>query len=360
MKPKRKRQLRIVSIIAIAILLCESYLRIFEKERLKTRVDIDAYIPDSLYGFRYKPNAMQKLVLPSIDKPVKFNNHGFVGPDFEIEKDTTKYRICIVGSSDAHGIKSDGDSNFISILQSHFTKNNYNVEVINCAVDGGKRDIGNMRIIKYEIVNFNPDLILYSPNYPLSKRDVVRDSYRNYMMKYEYSYKDSIDIIRSEIDKIYDSRFLCAVYDYSYSIRAICRFAIQNKDHFISKFINNFITIDWIESYIKKNRLQKNLPSSKLTYTNEESLKIIHEVFQYLKKRNIPLVLYNKNSYPEELNRIKIPIFNLNCNLNKKHSLKHDPHLNQKGHRVVAKAFFQKLQIELDTLETYVKNMTDN
>ncbi|MBJ6369813.1 SGNH/GDSL hydrolase family protein [Snuella sedimenti] len=196
-----------------------------------------AYIPDPLYGYRYETSLEQEFVWPDVEKKFRFNSHGFYGPNFSKIKKSRTYRIAFVGNSVTLGIRNDGDENFVMKLQSLFNQDKYNVEVINCSVDGVDNDLGNLNRIKYQVAEFNPDLIMFKYVFPLTKRQIVRGVYRDFMLKYDYDMRDSLPKIYSELDKIYSAKILTSVYNYSYNIRGLCRWLLNNKSTEFAKFL---------------------------------------------------------------------------------------------------------------------------
>ncbi len=336
------KKIRFFLIIGISlIVLSESYLRIFHFETLKKFKRDLAYIPDSLYGYRYEANSVQEFIWPDINKKFKFNNHGFYGPDFSKYKKNNSYRIIFVGNSNTLGIRTDGKDNFVMKLQNLFTQAGYNVEIINCSVDGVNRDIANFNKMKYEVPEFNPDLIMFEYRFPLKKRHIVRDVYKDIQLKYEYSMRDSLQVLYSELDKIYSAKFLCKLYDASYIVRGLCRWLINNKKSSFAKFFNeNILEIKWINTYVKKEKDWGNWKKVDEYFEFDESYKMYLDLEDYLDSLGIKLATYSlssgiNKSFPIHPNFVIDQI-----DWSEELFLPHEGHINNKAHELIAKEMF--------------------
>jgi hypothetical protein len=351
-----KKIIKIVFIIFGILILIELYLRIFNYETLKTRVRDLAYIPDSLYGFRYKSNSDQVFIWPGISKKFRFNNHGFYGPDFSEIKNKNTYRIIFVGNSVTFGVRTDGEKNFVMKLQDLFKKANYNIEVINCSVDGANRDIGNMNIVKYETAKFNPDLVLFEFHFPLSKQQVIRDEYKDYMLKYDYSLKDSVEVMKAKIDKIYAAKFLCKIYDVSFIVRAFCRWLDNHKEKPFGLFFDKkILKIEYISSYIKKekNKVAKKDKKIKDNFSKEESLKMYKDMEHYLDSLNIKFETYSLFGKFDKQNIPINPTYVGSIKWDEALIIKEEGHVNNEGHDLIAKDLFNQLTHSLLPLNNY-------
>jgi hypothetical protein len=338
------KKIKISLLILLGIfLLSEVYFRVFSYELLKTRVRDLAYIPDSLYGYKYKPNSEQTFIWPGINKKFRFNNHGFYGPDFSESKNKNTYRIIFVGNSVTLGIRTDGEDNFVMKLQDLFKQANYNVEIINCSVDGKNRDVGNMNIVKYETPKYHPDLVMFEYHKRLSEKYLYRDQYKDYMLRYDDSTKKDIPKLKSKIDKIYAAKVSRKLYDVSFTVRAFCHWLDNNRDNRFAKFFNsNIMAIEYITAYIKKEK-GKEKKIKNIYFTDTESIKLYADLEKYLDSLNIQFATYFLRSQSKinnkQSNNLK---FTVNVEQNEELTIKDEGHLNDKGHvKIVNKLFFQ-------------------
>jgi hypothetical protein len=340
------KKVKFVALIILGILIVpELYLRIFHYETLKTRTRDLAYIPDSLYGYLYKPNSEQAFIWPGISKKFRFNNHGFYGPDFSETKDKDTYRIIFVGNSVTLGIRTNGDKNFVIKLQDLFKQAKYNVEIINCSVDGRSRDVGNMNIVKYITPKYHPDLVMFEYHFPLTERYLYRDQYRDYMIRYDDSTKILIPEFKSKIDKIYAAKFLRKVYDLSFSVRAFCRWIDNNKDTRLAKFINSkILRTEYITAYIRKEK-GKEKKIKNISFSREESIKMYNDLYNYLDSLNIKFATYNLRNQSNAKSKLpNILNFAVHLEQDEEIIIRDEGHLNNKGHEQIANDLFYQLK----------------
>ena len=336
------KKVKISLLILLGLLiLSEVYFRVFRYELLKTHVRDLAYIPDSLYGYKYKPNSEQVFIWPGINKKFKFNNHGFYGPDFSEIKNKNTFRIIFVGNSVTLGIRTDGENNFVMKLQDLLKHANYNVEIINCSVDGKNRDVGNMNIVKYETPKYHPDLVMFEYHFPLSEKYLFRDQYKDYMIRYDDSTKYYIPKLKSKIDQIYAAKFSRKLYDISFSVRAFCHWLDNNRDNSFAKFFNSHIMgIEYITAYIKKEK-GKEKKEKDIYFSSAESKKMYDDLEHYLDSLNIKFATYSlrtkSNTNSKQNNKLR---FVVNIEQNEELTIKDEGHLNDKGHDKIAKALF--------------------
>lgn len=105
------------------------------------RNHIGSYVPfeaESSSYSKYFPH--EKLFTPSLDRkqrlPVRINNHGFRGPDFEVEKEPGTTRVLILGASSTFGFHNRDDETYPHYLQEILDRNSSGkkFEVINFAI----------------------------------------------------------------------------------------------------------------------------------------------------------------------------------------------------------------------------------
>ncbi len=111
-------------------------------------------------------------------KTININSHGLRGSDFSSIKPENTYRIFVVGGSTTFGTGTTSDSTTIpGFLQEKFDKESFpkNIEVINAGISGlfSGTEVG---LIKQQILNFNPDLL------------IIYDGWNDIGKKYDHYY----------------------------------------------------------------------------------------------------------------------------------------------------------------------------
>lgn len=330
---------RIIKILGILILISgiflELFFRIFYSEQLKTRNESAAFINDSILGFIPKPNSIEYLYTPSVDNRVQVNSLGFYGKDFNPKKSKGTYRIIVVGDSNETGNYTESNKSFIEICDDMFKKNQQKVEVINCAFGGTQRDVFKMKLIEYKIINYDPDLILLMVSIPFNQANEARENYRGYLIDYDRDNKGSMTDVKNVIDNLYTFKYrvITKIYDFSYIIRALCKKMVADQ-------AENFLTDPFrrsLQAYVRKKA--KALDQVGLVYTEEESLKMIVDLSEKLKKKGIELRLFFYYGVKYN-NKIKFVIMKFQY---EKYVLANDGHLNDAGHKVIANNLYKAL-----------------
>ncbi len=202
---KRKLFLYIIAFVIVSISIAEYYLRTAFFEQLKTQVYPLIYNPDSLGGYKYIPFAKNIHISPSYNISEKINqivnSHGYFGPDFNNLKGKDTFRIAMAGYSFNSG------SGISVPLQNYFIENNKKVEVINCSVDGSEQNWQMYKRIKYEIIKYNVDLVLFETSLPFQRRDYTKECYRSYILEYASGSQKSRNYCITRIDRLYKFKF---------------------------------------------------------------------------------------------------------------------------------------------------------
>ena len=241
------RRIKITFFIILGIIfLTEIILRLTYNKKLAKWHAME-YIPDTLIGYRYKPDALFLNSNLAYSNQCKSNKYGFPGDNFEVKKERGQYRIIIVGTSDDTGFSSNGDQSYAKRLNNIFEQNKYNVEVINCSIDGNDRIVRNMLLIRNELVRYHPNLILLHNQFPLKDKIRYRETYKGNII---YTTKLSeITPTKKYIDQVYSEKnYIFKLYDVSYIFRYYCKIYMDYKKdspkHWFVKFSENFFTYE--------------------------------------------------------------------------------------------------------------------
>ena len=354
--------LKILLIIILVISLLEIYFRLFQHEKLKTQTVVTCYIPDSLAGFNYQPNATVCIDVPSVTKTFRFNNHGYYGYDFETKKADSVFRICIVGRSDEAAIKSDGDKNWAMLLQDRYTKNKDRVEIINCSKDDGWRDLRELDDLETNLVNFEPDVVLLFKYPPLRDRFLVRDQYKDIFIRYHESYIDSVSVVTDVLDeKVFNRKFLTGLYDKSYLVRALCRFYYKNTGSVVTWAKDHICTDRFIFAYATKEYSPEDQwDKYHVEYGVDSTVTIIRNLSDSLNKKGIKLVIAEKfvepvwKEYTRKLDSLNIPNLCLDIEYSDSLTLKYDEHSSFFAHQIYAERFYTLFDEEKLIPEEYL------
>jgi len=349
----RKSKLFKFSLFLILIIVfLEIFLRINYREQLKTRINPEIFRPDSLYSVRYIPNSKSLISSPGVHYPVSINSHGFIGDEFNRMRMKGVFRIIIVGMSESTPLHMNSDNSYSVLLQKLFQLYGIRAEVINCAINGGGKNIQNLRLVKNELIYFQPDLILF--NAPSSglfeERQYVYEIYKGYTLNYDPFDALSRDICIKRVEKIERSWYITSIYDCSYIVRALCKkyIEINNPDWNNQEvFLRNKPFEIFLYTYIRK---ESYFPTITYSYTYERVIEMINEIKTILSQTNGDIILYNYGNFENELKDIYaetgIGYFELKLN-DRFSSLpinsELEGHMNEIGHSLVAERLFQQI-----------------
>ncbi len=351
-KNKWKRRLLIFfGTLCALTLITEITLRIRYKEQLGNRVYPLIYQPDTLLGFTYIPNTQAEISQPGIHKKFSINENGFYGPSFSKAKPAGKFRIAIIGASEASGIWLNGFENFCIKFQQLLDKQHINAEVLNFSMDGQMRDLNNVRLINSRIIEYSPDMVLLNVNIPFVESAYRRSTYKGYVIIYNGNNPESEQWCKNKIDYIEGHTILTTLYKASYIVRAACRHYMY---HYSSIYALN------LTAYVEK-RLQS--PDIRmLPYSVKRTITTLKETEQKLNDIHCGLVVYYYNDDAQYKSILdKNGFKSLFLNIPKDKSMHHDldGHYNEKAQGVIAQQLMQNytsLQQMSVTDTTTVKN----
>ncbi len=203
------------------VLITELVTRIIYKDKFNRYLPYCInFQPDSLIGFTYEANSSFVINHTQIN----INNKGFIGNNFTNCKKRGTYRIIFVGACGISGVTHlNFYANFCTTLQYLFDKNGWNVEIINCGIDGDHRSYEDFNIIKQKVLDYNPDLIIAESNFPFISFNYTREVYRGNLMEYPMNNYKLREELKTKIDELFKSKYklLFFLYDHSYTIKAL-------------------------------------------------------------------------------------------------------------------------------------------
>lgn len=344
-----KKSVKILIFIFLIILGGEIYFRIAFKEVLKTRKLPLIYQPDSLLDYKFIPNANSVISLPGIkERKVHINSKGFHTPEFDAKKKPGVYRIIIVGASTSGGIYMDGETDYATRLQTLFNASHKNVEVLNCAIDGDDRQRANMDLIKSQLTQYQPDLVLLEFGLPFTSSYEKKIVYKDYVIAFR-SDSSRIESMK-KIDDLEEQGFLRGLFDMSYIVRAPRLPYLRNGSNAKLK--------ERIVLYWKKKEELKDAEAQKIKvrYSVSGAFKKLRETRDSVWKHNGKLLLigsFGKKfdetdpvdvEFRDSLKNMGLEHFYGGLEFKDIHVSKPDGHLNEKGHDLIAQALYQKLK----------------
>ena len=326
MKKKKKIYISIIAVLIILVGL-EFYFRMQYDTTYNSSC---IYQYDEALMFKMASNGSYKTK----DGVVNFNKYGYIGPQWEIKKDSNIYRIAVVGSCTTSGVFHIEDSisyNFPSLAQKHFDKLGYHVEIMNFGIDGEKRTYYNFKTIREDVLKFNPDLIMLEYLLPFSASHYTRDCYKGYRIDYVADLPESKKQAEEWVEKLIQYKFICKLQNNCYILKAIARNYTYRYDNSLSTFLK----------FADKHYVVVNRDALYDYYTLTKSVEMVKELITELNKDGIRFCLFNYGYMPRHSD---LPMINLNCEFKENMYYKNDGHLNCLGQIEICNKFCEFLK----------------
>jgi hypothetical protein len=319
---------RTVGIIIIGVIIVlEVSLRLFFTYDHVFRPAIYRQLPVVNYG--YVPDT--SFILSG--ERYYINRQGFIGDDY-IKETPDSFRIAILGSSMVSGtVNLNRYYSFCPALQRKFSENNIKVKVLNCGVDGIWRNLENFKSIKYQVLDFKPDMILSQYELPFGTKSIIRDHYKGYTVSYPLNDTVAQNDAKKVIDRFCKYEFLISLSHHSFIIKYLVKYCI---DHSKSEYVKYLRTYQF-----KVFTCGDFKPEMQ---TMEESVAMVHHLKKELEEANIQF-FYFQTSKDEK--RIKLarenhlPLISLGVSFSREDYMRNDGHLNGAGCEKVADRFYE-------------------
>lgn len=278
------KKVKILLLITVGlIIILEVLFRSVFNQKLIIRHYPDIYQNIEGLGYIYKPNASGTFKTPLRSFHFKTNKQGWQDEDFLMKREN-KYRIILVGTSEELG--------YASFLKQRIENYSKSIEVLNCSIDGGRRDIERIKMID-KILEYEPDVIFFSGRYPLSSNVIYRSYYSGYLIC--HSKLEDLDQIKDYIDKEHLSlsirKFL---FENSYIFRYTCKYYSEN-DNIITSLIS-FVPLLKNKKIIRE-QVQRILRIGEFDnyhFLNEdESLSSLKSINNYLESKGVKFICSN-------------------------------------------------------------------
>ncbi len=353
-----------ILIFLSVILLMEITLRLIAYNQLRKHKAIN-YTKDIDLGYTYTPGSEDYFINAAFKNKYKINSSGFNWDEFKVKKSPGIFRVLLLGSSNDSGIYSDGSNSYARLLQRKFQENGDKIEIMNFSVDGMYRTIRELNFAYKCAVKYNPDLILINAHMPIVDVPKFMITYKGVKIVSQ-NYDEPLKDTQCFIDNVIDNPPLISyIYDISYMFRSVCKFCRDRPGHPVTKFFEKSILKNKriIRIISGRNIMNGRIEESLIKkYDERESLDIYLKTADSLAKLKTKLVLFNK--YFSHNNSIKLkPYFKnylgLNLEYNPEHNYgKLDGHFSQKGHKAIAKLFYEKFFTEKLIPQNYFSNKT--
>lgn len=329
-------------LLVIIIIFAEAGLRIFFSTELNKKKSAVVFTPDTRWGYLPIPYAQGVETGEGGDHTFKLNNHGFIGPDFNLKKKDGAFRIIIVGDSNFEGYKVADTANCTYQLQQLLTRHAYPTEVINCSIGGGYRGYRQYEYVKNGLDDFHPDLILFQTSLELQTLYVSRDSYRNYCIEYTDSSKP---YAQSVVDAIYSHQLLTGIYDASFIVRAASRYYLNNFFHhstctFFEECLYTYVN--------DKVRLSATHAQWK-TFSKDQGISLLTSLHDTLHQKGAEIIFFKpydpKDDFYATLSKAGLPVITASPEEYDPGAIiiKDDLHYNSFGHRLIAQSMYKNL-----------------
>jgi hypothetical protein len=323
---------RLLFIILFIFLLTEIVLRIFFPKELGLAGTPLVYQFDPVVHYTYIPNSKFKRQ----GKEIFINKQGFVGNDFSIA-DSSYFKIAIIGCSSVSGPNHLLEYySFPPVIEEKLKDNGYSVQVFNCGMDGSGRSVQLLQSIPYQILAFDPNIILFELDLPLCNSNISREAYRGVNIFYPYDNADSREDVKKYVDGFLKYRGLIHFLHKSYLVRA----AIKG---YMKQEFQNFTTY-YIRAY--QSNCWHSWGNEQIPITIEESVRLIHEMKEDLLSKNVRFFLfqYGKNSEVIKFSKENgLPLISLGVNFSPDDYYHKDGHWNGNGCEKIAAKFSQLL-----------------
>jgi hypothetical protein len=331
---KHNMKKKMLLIIILLLIVTEVMLRLFYSDKWKVAYRPLLYrsVPVVNYGY------IQDTCFSLSGKTHCINKQGFIGVDFE-KKTSGMFRIAVVGSSGVAGsINLYSYYSFCPMLQKKFEDNNMNVQILNCGIDGSGRTLELFESIRYQIMNFNPDMILLEYGMPFETFSIVRENYNGYIVEYTKHDMAAKTRVEKMIDQlnVYKPGLDCLYH--SYIIRGLAR---------IYKKQAEFKTQLWRYLELYEARVLMLGVFKQTGFDMEQSISMIQELKEELAKKNIQFFLFQ---YGNDKNKIQVakedrlPLISLNLSFEQSDFFPKDSHWNEAGCKKVANRFYDLIK----------------
>lgn len=317
--------------LLVLIILAEIGLRLFWSDELyiKPRVE-DVFENDPVIIYQYKSNTYINVG----EEKIKVNRDGFIGEDIG-PKSPDKFRIAFVGSCGVSGsVHLSEYYSFCPMLQQLFSDNHYNVEILNCGIEGNDRTLEQFLSIEYKVLALEPDIIIMESSLPILTLYTQREYYRDYQISFPDSDFEGQARLKGMVDNLYDNEWWIKPICASYIVRGCFRFYANRTSN---------ITSAHIQLYQSKRRISGKFRH--VRYTVDESVEMITSLKQRLQEQNISLFMFDYTRNPEFYAFAKekgLPLIPLNLDFEKQDYFPKDiTHWNGKGCQKIADRLYE-------------------
>ncbi|MCC8197361.1 MAG: hypothetical protein LIP06_01980 [Tannerellaceae bacterium] len=271
--------------------------------------------------------------MPRKGENVVINAQGYMGKDFS-PKDSSMYRIVVLGDSFVAGPNHIVEHySFPHRIEEKLQEKGYNVEVLNCGVDGAERSVQVLNSILYKVTDFDPDMILFPcSHFSLDSSTVVREVYRGIVLFYPYGNQESKQEGIANIDNFFKYRGFFHFLYKSYIARLAGRYYLRlNRPNFFSWYLGLYRENCW-----------HSWGSEVVTYSLKESVRLFSEVNDELTSKNIKFHLFDYEKVNRNMKiaaQTELSLISLNIDFTEEDHIYKDTHFSAHGCNKIADSF---------------------
>ena len=337
--------------IVILVFVVEVILRFSYKQKLAIRHYPPIYESVSGLGYKYRPKSEGIFTNPAFSYTMKINNQGWMDLDFDIDK-KDKFRIVLMGASDVNG--------YSWFLKEKFLTPDSKIELLNCSIDGGFREVERIVYIKREIIKYDPDVVFFTGQVPFHSNEVYRSYYKGYQIvhgdlklfealsKYVQTEHIEPSIVNFLFDKSYSFRYLCKYYaeNDNFFTTTITYLPLMNNKKAITEKVERVIRVGEFDN--------KRLLSTK------ETAEALIDINEFLNERNIKFVtssLLMNEKLKSISDSLGIKYFSTNNEYDVKDTYgKADGHLTPEANKRMVEEYY-KLLMKSDIISNKFKSI---
>ena len=277
----------LVALAIVSLAAGEILFRVAYTEKLKLHARPLIYEPSERLGYRYIPGAVGRIRSPGIDQEVAVNEHGFLGPSFDVAKAPGVFRVAVLDASNGAGIRVVGLDCFPKMLQRKCDAAGWRVEVLNFSVDGTQREFTRLRLLEEPVLAFAPDLVLLLvKQFPFVSVVFHRDMHNDWVYTYGHSGQSHSDLARQRAQSIrtldrLDRHPVARAYARSFLVRAFFRWYRRGRDNELIRLVDAYGQRKFRCEYAKPLRFQP-----------ETCIRLLREARDKVREAGADLVVY--------------------------------------------------------------------
>ena len=238
--------------LLFGLLVSEIVLRLLQPPQLAVARQPCIYLPDEQIGYRYAPQAVDKISRNfNIDNVVQINALGFHDIEHDPAESGRYPRVLVVGDSFTAALQVPVEAGWSQIAENELSQNGHtSAEIINLGLDGTGTDV-HLALIQQYLPQFQPDIVVVA-FYENDITDALsglkfRECYKgHYVLTYQNV--EQRDSLRNAIDLNEPTALARWLFEHIY----LARLFFLRTGNII--FQTNYITPSWIDISVEENQ----------------------------------------------------------------------------------------------------------